>query len=143
LPSPRSTIRCTTDEQQRARDVGVDDVLPLVRALLEEAVAESVARVRDQHVDRTVADDRKELIDAMPGGEVRLNFVDRDAKILERRSGLDEGRVGCDNQVVAVLRGELGNLKPDAARCAGDDGKLTRVHAAAPSAPEPAWPSRS
>ena len=47
---------------------------------------------------------------------------------LSARRGVDERRVGGDEQVVAVRGGELGELEADAARRAGDDGELTLAH---------------
>ena len=91
------------DQQQGAGDVGVDDVLPLVRALVEEAVTEAVAGIGDEHVDRSLADAIEQLVDALLRREVDFDLLDLDAELLQRRPRLDERRVGGDDQVVAVL----------------------------------------
>ena len=63
------------DQQQGAGDVGVDDVLPLVGALVEEAVAEAMAGIGDQHVDRAVADCGEQLVDALLRRQVSLDLL--------------------------------------------------------------------
>ena len=88
---------------------------PFARLLIEEGAAEAVAGIGAEQVDRPVADRRDELLDALGVGEIGLDRSDLDAEPLERRRRVDERRVGGDQQVVAVLRGELGELEADAA----------------------------
>ena len=70
----------------------------------------------------------EQLIDAGGVGEVGLDRANLDAEPLERRGGIDQRRVGRDEQIIAVRGGELGDLEADAARRAGDDGELTLGH---------------
>ncbi len=111
---------------QRAGDVGVDDVPRLAERLVEEAVAQSVARVGDQQVDRPAGDRQHQLVDAERGRQVGLDGIDVGAQRAQRRSRfLERPLVGGDDQVMAVLRGQPGELAADAGRGAGDDGERT------------------
>ena len=60
--------------------------------------------------------------------EVGLDLLHLDSELLERGPRLDKRRVGSDDQIVAVLRRQLGDFEADAARSARDDGEFTRAH---------------
>ncbi len=92
-------------------------MLPLVRLLVEEGAAETVAGIGAEQVDLTAARLLDQLVDALEGRQVDLQRLR-----VERRVG--EGCVGGEQQIVAVLRGKLGELAADAGGSAGDDGEL-------------------
>src|SRR4051794_9559549 len=91
-------------------------------------MAQAVTGVGNENIHGPVGDLRKQLPHALLSREVGFDLRHLDAQILERRTGLDERRVGRDDQIVTVLRCKLRDLEADPAGGSGDDCELTRAH---------------
>ena len=94
---------------------------PLRRVLIEEGAAEAVAGVGDEQVDFAAAGGVEQPVHSGKGGEVRLDVAYLHPVSFELARCIDQGRVGGDDQVVAVPGGEPGQLEADPARGSGDD----------------------
>lgn len=93
---------------------------------VEEGLAQTMAGVGQQRVDRPVGYDVEKLIDAFASGEIDLQMVDRRAHAAEGLGGLhDLGPIGGDHQVETILNAELGQFLADAGGGAGDEGERT------------------
>src|SRR5690606_24443891 len=89
---------------------------------LDEPTTDGDPCVEDQRVDVPVAHCLDEVLHAVIGGQVRLDSLDGELRDVELHLG--HGRVlGAEQQVVALLGEHVGNLPPDPARGAGDDGE--------------------
>ena len=96
-----------------------------VEILVEEGVPQAVSGVGQQGVDRPTADQGAEPIHALIGRQVDLQRLDLGAQGAKVAGGLvDLGPVSGDDQVVATLGAQPGQLIADAGRGAGDDGEL-------------------
>ena len=102
------------------------------RRLVEKGMAEAVAGIGAEQVDVAAARRVEQPVDARAGRQVGFHRPHLDAEILQRGRGIHQGRVGDDEQVVALLRGEAGELEADSARRAGDDGEFALAHGRAP-----------
>ncbi len=66
-----------------------------------------------------------EAIDPFDGREIGLNALNRPRRPCQSTHGrvVDFRLIGGDDQIVAFVRGDLGEFQADAARRAGDDGE--------------------
>jgi hypothetical protein len=82
------------EQVDSAGDVGVDDVSHLVEILAEEALAQAVPGVGEQHVHGAPFGGGVKMIDALERGEVNFDDPSRDAASAERLGGfVDLGSV--------------------------------------------------
>ena len=118
LPALRHLLGDRLDQQQGAGDVGVDDVAPFRRCLVEEAVAETVTGIGDQHVDLAVADLLQQLLHALLGRQVGVDRIDL---ALQTGAGVDHRGVRRDDQIITVSRSEARDFEADARGGTGND----------------------
>jgi hypothetical protein len=112
------------DQVDRAGDVRVDDPARLVPLLIEEAMAEPPARVRKQRCHGPTNSRRAERVDALEGGQIQLQRLDRCTCCAQLHGGFVDLRlIRHDQQIEAVLCTALRQLEPDARRCARDDSE--------------------
>src|SRR3982750_1263199 len=105
---------------------------PFFDRLVEPRVSQTMARVGNQDVDWTISCSIEQLANSVFRRQVALDRLNFSAHILERRTGVDERRIGGNQQVIAVPRRKLGDFEADTARRAGDDGEFTLAHERTP-----------
>jgi hypothetical protein len=110
------------DQVHRARDVGIDDPPRLSKILVQECMAETAPRVRQECFYGTALCSRIKLVDAFDRRKIGLEGFDLGtAASKESRYLLDLRFVGCDQKVVALFYAALRQFQPNAGRCTCDN----------------------
>jgi hypothetical protein len=115
------------DEIHGSGHVGVDDAADRVKVLIKEGLPQPAARIGKKRIDWPSINARMKPIDPFNSCEVRVHGLD-DHTFATQFIGrlVDLPLVRRDDEVEAMLGALARKLKPDARRCARDDGKFAR-----------------
>ncbi len=132
LPQPRGAHVAADllNEINRASNVGIDDVLGLIKILVEEAFSKASPGVRQKSFDWLVISLRRmdDRVDSLFGCQISSDSFDAATQRSQFLGGaINFGFVRRDDEVISVLGRHRGEFVTNAGRCAGYDCKWSSV----------------